>query len=177
MLVELPEWAQVTARRRGHIGRVAALLAEWAGALGVGAGERARWLRAAALHDALKDAPAERIAALARPRLGPPGLWHGPAAAVRAEQDGEDDHGVLDAVRYHSVGYAGWDRVGRMLYLADFLEPGRRFARNARGAWLARVPEDPDGALREVACARIVGGLRRGWQLLDETVAFWNALT
>lgn len=172
----LPAWAQVTAGRRAHIRRVTALLEAWADALGVAPGERARWRRAAALHDALKDAPPETIARLAAPRLGPPSLWHGPAAARRAERDGERDPGVLDAIRYHSVGYAGWDRVGRMLYLADYLEPGRRFEPDARRGWVTRVPEAPDAVLREVACARIAHGLRRGWPLLPETVAFWNAL-
>jgi 2-amino-4-hydroxy-6-hydroxymethyldihydropteridine diphosphokinase len=176
-LAPLPGWAQVTAARRAHTRRVAALLDEWARALDVGAVERGRWLRAAALHDALKDAPPETIAALADPRLGPPAVWHGPAAARRAEQDGERDSGVLDAIRYHSVGFARWDRVGRMLYLADFLEPGRRFGADRRGNWAARVPDDPEAVLRDVACARITRGLRKGWPLLAETVAFWNALS
>src|SRR5690242_16469012 len=113
--MSLPPWAVVTAERRAHIERVAQLLAAWADALGVSASERARWLKAAYLHDALRDAPLESAFA------------HGPAAAERAAQDGETDRGVLDAVRYHTLGYAAWDDVGRMLYLADFLEPGRRF--------------------------------------------------
>jgi HD superfamily phosphohydrolase YqeK len=173
----LPDWAQVTAARRAHIRRVALLLDQWARALAVDAGERARWLRAAVLHDALKDAPEEVVAALAQPRLGPPALWHGPAAARRAAHEGERDAGVLDAVRYHSVGYAGWDQVGRMLYLADFLDSGRRFDANQRRLWAARVPADPMIVLRDVARARIERGLRKGWPLLPETVEFWNALS
>ena len=54
----LPEWAVATPERRAHIERVAALLSTWATALRVPAAERARWLRAACLHDALRDAPA-----------------------------------------------------------------------------------------------------------------------
>jgi 2-amino-4-hydroxy-6-hydroxymethyldihydropteridine diphosphokinase len=176
-LPPLPDWAQVTAARTAHIRRVALLLDQWARALGVTAGEQARWLRAAVLHDALKDAPDAIVAALARPRLGPPAIWHGPAAARRAEQDGERDAGVLDAVRYHSVGYAGWDEVGRMLYLADYLDPGRRFDAEPRRAWAARVPADPAGVLRDVARARIERGLRKDWPLLPETVEFWNVLS
>jgi 2-amino-4-hydroxy-6-hydroxymethyldihydropteridine diphosphokinase len=175
-LPPLPDWAQVTAARRAHIRRVAQLLDTWATALAVENGERHRWLRAATLHDALKDAPDEVVASLAEPRLGPPALWHGPAAARRAEMDGEGDRGVLDAVRYHSVGFAGWDRAGRMLYLADYLDPGRRFDADQRRAWAARVPGDRDGVLREVARVRIERGLRKGWRLLPETVEFWNGL-
>ena len=175
-MVGLPPWAVVTAKRRQHIERVARLLAEWGGVMGVSAREQRRWLRAAWMHDALKDAPRGVQRKLAAPFDGPPPLWHGPAAARRAELDGERDRGVLDAVRYHSLGFAGWDRVGRMLYLADFLEDGRRHRDSARAAQADRVPEDPDGVLRDVARDRIAHGIRKGWPLFPETVAFWNAL-
>ena len=75
------------------------------------------------------------------------------------------------------VGFVGWDRVGRMLYLADFLETGRRRRDSMRAAQADRVPNDPDGVLREVARDRIAHGIKQGWPLLPETVAFWNALT
>jgi len=162
--VKLPVWAEVTPARRGHVERVAALLGEWAGAMRVSPAERDRWLRAAWLHDALRDA------ALGNPTA------HGPAAAERAAKDGERDQGVLDAVRYHTIGHAGWDHVGRMLYLADFLEPGRDFDPDGRRALTARVPAERDAVLREVARRRIEWVLKSGWPLLPETVAFWNAL-
>jgi HD superfamily phosphohydrolase YqeK len=148
----------------------------WADKLDVAPAERDRWRRAALLHDALKDAPLQLQDALADVRWGPTNLLHGPAAAVLAERHGEIDRGVLDAVRYHSVGYAGWDRVGRMLYLADYLEPGRDGMPAAAGAIRRRVTDDPHAALRDVARLRIVHHLRRGHPLLPETVAFWNAL-
>jgi HD superfamily phosphohydrolase YqeK len=130
----------------------------------VGPAERDRWLRAGWLHDALRDAPnADELA-------------HGPLAADRAAADGERDRGVLDAVRFHSVGYAGWDDVGRMLYLADHLEPGLSFDAAARSALAARVPLEGDVVLREVAQRRIAWAVRSGWRLPPETVAFWNAL-
>jgi HD superfamily phosphohydrolase YqeK len=166
----------VTSKRRHHIERVVRLLTDWADAMGVATRERNRWLRAAWAHDALKDAPAHVVRRLARPAFGPEAVWHGPAAARRAEQDGERDTGVLTAIRYHSVGYAGWDRVGRMLYLADFLEEARRHHDGRRRKQARRVPEDPEGVLREVAADRIAYGLAKGWPLLPETVAFWNGL-
>jgi len=175
--VGLPAWAVVTEKRRRHIERVARQLVAWADAMEVSERERSRWLKAAWLHDALKDAPAAVLREYVDPAAGPPAIWHGPAAARRAEQDGERDHGLLDAVRYHSIGYAGWDRVGRMLYLADFLESGRRLHHPDRDAQAADVPHHPDAVLREVARRRIAHGLKKGWPLLPETVAFWNALT
>ena len=166
----------MTDRRREHVARVAALLDAWARTLRVGAKERRRWLRAAWLHDALKDAPRAVVRDLADGRWNAPSLWHGPAAAEKAEREGERDQGILDAVRYHSVGYAGWDQVGRLLYLADYLEPGRRHHDQGKAALAARVAEDPEATLPVVAAERIARSVAKGWPLLPETVAFWNAL-
>jgi 2-amino-4-hydroxy-6-hydroxymethyldihydropteridine diphosphokinase len=168
MAAGLPPWAEVSEKRRAHIERVAALLDRWADAMRTPAAERGRWLRAAYLHDALRDA---RMA-----REGGDALAHGPLAADRAASEGEADRGVLDAVRYHTVGYAGWDAVGRMLYLADFLEPGRSFGAEERRALADRVPAERDAVLREVARWRIEWVVRSGWPLVPETVAFWNSL-
>lgn len=164
--MSLPDWAQVSPERRAHIERVVALLGKWADALQVAPDERARWLRAGWLHDALRDAPLEDP------------LAHGPASADRAAASGERDRGVLDAVRYHTIGSAKWDDVGRMLYLADFLEPGRGPVATGkdRPQLVERVPKERDAVLREVARRRLDWVLRSGWPLVPETVAFWNQL-
>ena len=162
--VSLPSWAIATSERRAHIARVADLVTHWASAMRVPDTERARWLKAAWLHDALRDAPAANE------------LAHGPMAAERAAREGETDRGVLDAVRYHSIGYASWENVGKMLYLADYLEPGRPFDQPRRAALVARVPAERDAVLLEVAARRIARVIDGHWRLLPETVDFWNAL-
>ncbi len=131
----------------------------------VGTLERDRWIRAAWLHDALREA-----------RL-PTGTTHGAAAADRAVREGETDRGVLDAVRYHSVGYAEWDDVGKMLYLADALEPGRKRNRKTRARLAERVPEERDAVLREVVAVDIRRRVRAGRPVHPLTIEFWNALT
>jgi len=161
--VSLPAWAQVSPERRAHIERVVALLNSWADQMPVDQTERDRWLRAGWLHDALRDAPF------------PDPLAHGPAAADRAAA-GERDRGVLDAVRFHTVGSAEWDDVGRMLYLADFLEPARERIAPDRADLARRVPVERDAILREVARRRIEWVLRSAWRMVPETVAFWNQL-
>lgn len=174
----LPAWAQVTPERRAHIERVATLVAQWADDMKVPAAEKDRWIRAAYLHDAVKDAPEAFLAPHAPRGWKHRELFHGPAAAALAAGHGETDRGVLEAAKYHSVGYAGWDAAGRMLYLADYLEPGRREAQGeVRAAQAARVPRDADGVLRDVAGARLDWVVRARWPLLPETVEFWNALT
>jgi HD superfamily phosphohydrolase YqeK len=172
----LPGWAVVTPERLAHIERVAALVDGWASAMGVPEPERQRWLRAVWLHDALRDASREELERWAPSAPGPPALRHGPASASRAKSEGETDRGVLDAVRYHSVGLAEWEMAGRMLYCADFLEPGREFARARRAALAARLPPDPEGVLREVARDRLKHIVASGWPLPEPTVRFWNSL-
>jgi len=174
--VELPEWAVVSPERARHIARVEALVARWAKERGVGAAEAERWRRAARLHDALRNAPADVLERYAPRHSWPAKLWHGPAAAAAAEQHGETDRGVLDAVRYHTVGWAAWDDAGRMLFMADYLEPGRTEHRGELSALAARVPREPEDALREVVSRRLSWLMRRGKSIRKETWEFWNSL-
>jgi HD superfamily phosphohydrolase YqeK len=172
----LPSWAIVAPERIQHIQRVAELAVEWAEAMAVPDSERNRWLKAVWLHDALRDADAAELARWA-PSVGEPvEIQHGPASAARAKAEGETDRGVLDAVRYHSVGLAEWDMVGRVLYCADFLEPGRTFDLERRAELAARFPSDPQGVLHDVAARRVMHIVRRGWTLPEPTVRLWNSL-
>jgi len=174
--VEFPNWAQIKKRRRAHVVRVAAVIDAWADAMAVSDRERARWQRAVALHDALKDAPDDLLTRLAPDSWGVPALRHGPAAAARAAQDGESDREILDAVHFHSVGYRGWDSVGHVLFLADYLEPGRPYHTPQHNDLLRRVPGDISSVLLEVAAERIAGAVLSGRPLIEETVEFWNGL-
>ena len=99
-----------------------------------------------------------------------------PASAARAKAEGETDRGVLDAVRYHSIGLAEWDMAGRILYCADYLEPGRKVAREWRADLAQRLPADPSFVVREVARARVAHLVSSGRPLLEPTVRFWNSL-
>lgn len=174
--VMLPSWAQVSAKRRAHIGRVVALLVRWAAAMKLPSDESSRWSAAGTLHDALRDAPESMLRALTGDGTTAAELLHGPAAAVRAEQDGERRQDVLDAIRFHTVGNADWGRTGRALYLADFLEPGRTFVRVKRARIATKVPRDFDRAFRDVVQLRIEMALRERGKLFPETVAMWNAV-
>jgi len=173
----LPTWARVTPERLHHIQRVAELVVRWSEALSVPDSERNRWLKAVWLHDALRDATPEELARHAPSSQGPTELRHGPASAARAKAEGETDRGVLDAVRYHSVGLAEWDMVGRTLYCADFLEPGRGSHDAARAALAERFPADPQAVLFAVAQARLRYLVDSGWNISATTLRFWNSLT
>ena len=174
---ELPTWSCVSEKRVAHIGRVTALLDEWARALALPAGEAKAWHDAGVYHDALRDAPDELVRALSG---DPPGytteMLHGPAAAARMEAEGESCAELLGAVRFHTVGSSAWGRLGRALYMADYLEPGRKFSRRDRAYLASQVPHDFDATFRQVLRARLEWSLREGMRLFPEAVALWNSV-
>lgn len=172
----LPAWAQITPKRLDHIQRVAELVARWGDEMGTPESEVHRWFKAVWLHDALRDASAEDLARFAGPIPGPVELRHGPAAAGRAKAEGETDRGVLDAVRFHSLGLAEWDMVGRVLYCADFLEPGRSFDRAERAELARRFPGEPQVVTHDVARRRMGYLIQSGWTIPEPTFRFWNSL-
>jgi HD superfamily phosphohydrolase YqeK len=176
MRVNLPAWAVVTEERRAHIERVVALLAAWAVEMRIDDQEASAWYDAARWHDALRDAPEAQLRALVPDGRFSGPMLHGPAAATRLEADGERRPNVLAAVRYHTVGCAQWDRAGRALYMADFLEPGRDWGLADRAFLTAHVPHDFGGVFRQVVRQRLEWALREGNPLYPETVELWNSV-
>jgi len=174
--IVLPSWAEASAERMAHIRRVTSLLGEWAAAMNLPADEASRWIAAGALHDALRDAPEQMLRTLTAEGERAGELLHGPAAAVRAEQDGERRQDVLEAVRHHTVGCASWERTGRALYMADFLEPGRGFLLSERAFVASQVPRDFDGAFKQVVRMRLEWSLAQGGEMFPETVELWNRM-
>jgi HD superfamily phosphohydrolase YqeK len=171
---ELPDWASVRPDRRRHLGSVAGLLARWALELGHDERECRRWKAAAWLHDALRDADPATLATEAGDF--PDKLRHGPAAAARLRHSGVEDEELLEAIAYHSLGRRGLRRLGRFLYLADYLEPGRSFDPLGNAMLRARLPGDAAAALRAVCARRIVERVSHGGSLHPYTVDFWNQL-
>ena len=167
----LPAWACASEKRRAHIGRVAALLGEWAQALGLSAEERTRWLAAGWLHDVMRECPPDELRPLVPKAFRdlPGKLLHGPAAAERLA--GQADPELLEAIRYHTLGSARFGRLGRALYLADFLEPGRRFEPEWTASLRARMPHEMDAVMREVVRARVRHVTESGSTLHPETRA------
>ena len=87
---------------------------------------------AASTHDLLKGEPdhvllqmAEEYGVEIDPIMGKrPTLLHGPVAAAWMEiEGGLDDRRVADAVRWHTFGWAQMDGVGKVVYIADKVEP------------------------------------------------------
>lgn len=172
----LPDWAVAKPSRREHIARVAALVRSWAEALALPPVDVARWTAAATLHDALRDATPDALLPLVPPAFAhlPSKLLHGPAAAARLAGQADDE--VLDAIRYHTLGSPRFGALGRAVYLADFLEPGRTFAPAWTASLRARMPHEREAVLREVVERRVGHVLAHGATLHPETVAFHGAV-
>jgi predicted HD superfamily hydrolase involved in NAD metabolism len=87
------------------------------------------------LHDCAKTADADYLLAQApkhRIRLTKkyrenPLLLHGPlGAALAREEFGITDQKILNAIHYHTLGRAKMSRLEKIIYVADYSEPGRR---------------------------------------------------
>jgi HD superfamily phosphohydrolase YqeK len=174
--VELPAWGVATPERRAHIARVTELALSWADAMRIGGAERDAWRDAARWHDALRDADEATLRAIVPHLDWPTSLLHGPAAAARLAEDGERRTSVLDAIFWHTVGNARWDRTGRVLYMADYLEPGRHHDRDERAKLAARVARDFDGTFREVVERRLSDKSASGEPLRPESAALLESV-
>ncbi len=174
--VELPSWAIVTPKRRAHIARVTALLDHWARVMRVSPAEATAWHDAGRWHDAFRDADEPTLRGLLPDSSLAFAVLHGPAAAIRLASEGETRNDVLDAVRWHTLGSSSWARAGRALFMADFLEPGRKFMADERAFVAAQVPNDFEGAFRQVVRLRLDLTLREGGTIFPETAALWNSI-
>ncbi|MFC4618060.1 bis(5'-nucleosyl)-tetraphosphatase (symmetrical) YqeK [Camelliibacillus cellulosilyticus] len=57
-----------------------------------------------------------------------PSLWHAPVGAVYVmEQYDIFDQDILNAITYHTTGRSGMSVLEKVVFLADYIEPGRDF--------------------------------------------------
>lgn len=91
---------------------------------------------AGVIHDIAKEVPKCRaLGALAEYGYKPdetekqnPGLLHGKLAAyIARDRFGVDDEDVLSAVAYHTTGRPEMSLLEKIIYVADFTEPGRQY--------------------------------------------------
>ncbi|MDH3734757.1 MAG: HD domain-containing protein [Gemmatimonadota bacterium] len=167
----------MSSQRVAHAERVARLMRKWARAHGLRKSDRARWSAAGFLHDALKGVSPPRLRKefdLARDCPDP--VLHGPACAVRLEEEGIDDKPFLRAVAHHTTGHPKLDLLGQSLYLADYLDPGRRSGRARRQRLRSRLPDEMDDVLPIVAAAKIGTLLEGRLQIPKVTVEFWTRI-
>ncbi|WP_226036965.1 bis(5'-nucleosyl)-tetraphosphatase (symmetrical) YqeK [Aquibacillus saliphilus] len=55
-------------------------------------------------------------------------LWHGPVGAILVKRElGVENEQVLSAIHWHTTGKAGMSKLDKIIFLADYIEPGRQF--------------------------------------------------
>ncbi|WP_112181419.1 bis(5'-nucleosyl)-tetraphosphatase (symmetrical) YqeK [Paraliobacillus zengyii] len=55
-------------------------------------------------------------------------LWHGPVGALLVEREvGITDRTILQAIHWHTTGKAYMNTMEKIIFLADYIEPGRNF--------------------------------------------------
>lgn len=56
-------------------------------------------------------------------------LWHAPVGAYLAKTEfGVEHEDVLNAIRYHTTGREGMSDLEKVVYIADLIEPNRKFS-------------------------------------------------
>lgn len=125
--------AELPPRRLEHSRAVAVTAAELAARFGADAG-KARL--AGLLHDCARGVPSNILLQTARAsgivvtdvERREPVLLHAPVGAVIARRDyGVDDDEVLGAIRWHTTGGPDMTLLAQIVFLADYIEPGRNF--------------------------------------------------
>lgn len=55
-------------------------------------------------------------------------IWHAPVGAIQAQRDFDiEDEEILNAIRHHTVAAPEMSAVEQVIYVADYIEPGRDF--------------------------------------------------
>ncbi|WP_240371189.1 bis(5'-nucleosyl)-tetraphosphatase (symmetrical) YqeK [Anoxybacteroides rupiense] len=102
-------------------------------------------------------------------------LWHAPVGAylVRTEVGIEDEE-ILNAIRYHTSGRAEMTLLDKIVYVADYIEPGRIFSGVDEVRELAL--KDLDQALIRALQNTIQFLLKKNQPIYPDTIYTYNAL-
>lgn len=102
-------------------------------------------------------------------------LLHAPVgAALLPVEMGIDDKEIIAAVACHTTGSPEMNIMGKVVYLADFIEPGRKFPGVDKIRRIAG--ENLDEALLAVVDETIISIVKRGLLLHPLSVSFRNSL-
>ncbi|KGX88942.1 bis(5'-nucleosyl)-tetraphosphatase (symmetrical) YqeK [Pontibacillus litoralis] len=103
-------------------------------------------------------------------------LWHGPVGALLVEREvGIEDREILEAIHFHTTGRIHMTTLDKVVYLADYIEPGRKFP----GVELVRESawEDLDRACWMAARNTISFLMSKNQPIFPDTFHAYNDLT
>lgn len=102
-------------------------------------------------------------------------LWHAPVGAYLAEHEaGISDQEVLDAIRFHTSGRKGMTALEKVIYLADYIEPGRHFPGVEEVRELAKI--NLDDALIKAVQNTIMFLMKKNQAIYPATFHTYNDL-
>ena len=106
-----------------------------------------------------------------------PLLLHGPVAACVAEREwGAGDAERLEAIRWHTTAHPALSSLGRIVFLADKIEPAKLAAKPALGEIETLAQDAPDAALLAFLNLRLGEQLARGQFVHPTSVETRNVL-
>ena len=135
---------------------------------------------AAIFHDYAKFRPKEEMKRIIEEQ-GMPGqllvhnseLWHAPVGAYLVEKEvGITDQDVLNAIKYHTSGRPNMTLLEKIIYVADYIEPGRHFPGVDEVRELAE--NDLDQALIKSIQNTIMFLLKKNQAVYPETIQTYN---
>lgn len=102
-------------------------------------------------------------------------LLHGKvAAAIATHEFGIEDDEVLLAIEYHTTGRRGMGMIEKIIYLSDFIEPGREYT--GVDALRKLASEDLDKAVLQALTNTMIYVLRTGKLLHPNTLEARNEM-
>lgn len=102
-------------------------------------------------------------------------LWHAPVGAFLVYKEvGITDHDILDGIRYHTSGRPGMTILEKVIYLADYIEPGRHFPGVEEVRELAK--EDLNKALIKAIQNTIIFLIKKNQAVFPDTFHTYNDL-
>jgi predicted HD superfamily hydrolase involved in NAD metabolism len=137
---------------------------------------------AAIFHDYAKFRPLEEMKEIiVREKMPPilleysPELWHAPVGAYLVEKEvGITDQEVLSAIKFHTAGRADMTLLEKVVYVADYIEPGRKFPGVEEVRELAK--ESLDAALIQAVKNTVFFLMKKDQPVYPKTMETYNYL-
>ena len=102
------------------------------------------------------------------------GLLHAPLGAYLAQEYFEiENKEILDSVRFHTTGRVGMTLLDKIIYVADFIEPGRKYKESDIVRQIAET--NLDAAVLKEADIVIKFTIEKGRQLHPDTIIARNS--
>ncbi|PXW91601.1 putative HD superfamily hydrolase involved in NAD metabolism [Streptohalobacillus salinus] len=102
-------------------------------------------------------------------------LWHGPVASILVKSElGIDDDAVLSAIYWHTTGHAEMTTLEKIVYLADYIEPGREIPGIDKIRTIAK--SDLDEAVFHAVRNQMLYLIGKSRKVYPETLNLYNAL-